>query len=189
MSSTGPRSPLELDYAQTVDLLRGLTDVRFKLLAFVPTVCGAAVAFLSRSPNAAELLAVGSIGLVATLGVAIYEVRNTQVSDYALERARALEAQLHQVSAFDPARPGGLFSERPGRDVRVLGLAVAGHDRGLALVYGAAIAGWSYLVAWGGLHALGVDDAQKVGGLVGVVCGVVVLLEFLRIDGRSPRPG
>jgi hypothetical protein len=184
VTPTDGEDALALDYAQTTELIRALSDVRFKLLAFVPTVCGAAVAFLSRAPNAAELLAVGLIGLVATLGVVIYEVRNTQVYDYALYRAQALEAQLQQVSIFDPGRSGGLFSERPGRDLRILGLAVAGHDRGLALVYSAAIAGWSYLVAWGALHALGVSEPQKVGGLVGVVCGALVLLEFLRINGR-----
>jgi|tagenome__1003787_1003787.scaffolds.fasta_scaffold20922645_3 hypothetical protein len=187
MTSTGRESSLELDYAQTTELLRGLTDARFKLLAFVPTVCGAAVAFLSRAPNAAELLAVGAIGLVATLGVVIYELRNTQVYDYALYRAQALEAQLQQVSIFDPARPGGLFSERPGRDLRLFGLAVAGHDRGLALVYSAAIGGWSYLVAWGALHALGVGEPQKLGGAVGVLAGVAVLVEFLRVGSEPPR--
>jgi hypothetical protein len=33
---------LRLDYDQTTDLVRTLTDVRFKLLAFVPTISGAA---------------------------------------------------------------------------------------------------------------------------------------------------
>ncbi len=33
---------LRLDYDQTNQLLRALMDVRFKLLAFVPTVSGAA---------------------------------------------------------------------------------------------------------------------------------------------------
>jgi hypothetical protein len=159
----------QVDYGQTLDLVRGLTDVRFRLLAFVPTICGAAVAFLSRSPNAAELLAVGAIGLVATLGVVVYDLRNTQVYDYAVRRAGVLESRLGQTSIVDPARPGGLFTERP-----------AGRDRGFALVYGAAVGGWSYLVAWGALHALGVGEPQKIGGAIGVACGVLVLIQLLR---------
>ena len=168
---------LRLDYAQTTDLLRGITDVRFRLLAIVPTLAGAAVAFLSRGRPAAELLAVGLLGLAATLGIVLYEVRNTQLYDYAIRRAKELEARLDG--------PGGLFTDRPGRDVRVFGLALAGHERGLALVYGAAIAGWSYLVVWGGLRALDVGGAQKIGGIVGIVLGLLALVELLRIEPGS----
>jgi hypothetical protein len=58
----------QLDEAQTTDLLRTLTDVRFTLLAFVPTIAGAAEGIVGRARTAAELLAIGSLGLVATLG-------------------------------------------------------------------------------------------------------------------------
>jgi hypothetical protein len=185
MSSSKVEEPLRLDYDQTTDLVRSLTDVRFKLLAIVPTISGAAVAFLSRGRPAGELLAVGLLGLAATLGVVLYEVRNTQLYDYAIRRAKELEARLGAVSIYDASGPGGLFTERPGRDIRVFGLALAGHERGLAIVYGAALAGWGYLVAWGALRALDVGSAQKIGGIVGVVIGVLALLELLRIDARS----
>jgi len=89
------------------------------------------------------------------------------------------------VSIYDASAPGGLYTERPGHDVRVFGLALAGHERGLAVVYGAALAGWSYLVAWGALRALDVGSAQKIGGIVGIVIGVLALVELLRIDVRS----
>ena len=124
-------------------------------------------------------------GRSATLGVVLYEVRNTQLYDYAVRRSKELEARLGAVSIYDPSGPGGLFTERPGRDIRVFGLALAGHERGLAIVYGAALAGWSYLVAWGALRALDVGSAQKIGGIVGIVIGVLALLELLRIDARS----
>jgi len=184
MASTNPEELLRLDYGQTTELLRTLTDVRFKLLAIVPTISGAAVAFLSRGRTAGELLAVGLLGLAATLGVVLYEVRNTQLYDYAIRRAKELEKRLGEISIYDGST-GGLFTERPGRDVRVFGLALAGHDRGLAIVYGAALAGWSYLVAWGALRALDVGHAQKIGGIVGIVVGVLALVDLLRIDVRS----
>ena len=40
---------IKLDYEQTCQQIRAFTDIRFKLLAFVPTLTGAAVALLSRA--------------------------------------------------------------------------------------------------------------------------------------------
>jgi hypothetical protein len=54
---------LRLDYEQTTQYLRTLIDVRFRLLAFVPTVTGVAVAIIGRPRPAAELLGVGILGL------------------------------------------------------------------------------------------------------------------------------
>jgi hypothetical protein len=161
---------LRLDYDQTNQLLRTLTDVRFKLLAIVPTLAGAAVAFIGHGRTAVEILALGVVGLVATLGLVLYEIRNTQVYDYAVE----LESQLGI----------GLFKDRPGKSIRVFGIGVAGHDHALAYVYGAAIAGWTYLVAWGALRAFDVGSAQKIGGIVGAVVGVLAVLDLLRVRTR-----
>ena len=58
---------LRLDYQQTTGLLSSINDVRFKLLALVPTLSGAAVAVLGRPSSTAELLAVVS-GLHAEYG-------------------------------------------------------------------------------------------------------------------------
>lgn len=184
-----PQEALRLDYDQTTDLLRLLTDVRFRLLAFVPTISGAGVALLSRGGSSAERIAVGALGLCATLGIVLYELRNTQVYDYALHRAKELEARLGVASVFRPGSVGGLFSERPGRTVKVFGLAVAGHDRGLALVYGAAVGGWTYIATWGTLHALGVGQPQRVGGAIGAVAGLAVLVDLLRVDARPNKAG
>jgi hypothetical protein len=143
---------LELDYGQTTGLLRDLNDVRFKLLAFVPTVSAAAVGLLSRNPDTAELIGVGAIGLAATGGIVLYEIANAQLYDYAAGRAREL------------------------------GLPAAKHHRGLALVYGAAIGGWAYLLAWGALHSWDVSNAQKIGGIAGVAAAVAVFFAFLRFE-------
>ena len=133
---------LRLDYEQTTQLYRTLIDIRFRLLAVVPTISGAAVAFLGRPRPAAELLAVGVIGFVATLGIFIYELRNTEIHDAVVLRAQALERLLAFPSAVDDGKTGGLFSERPSNTVRFVGLAVVVYDRALGLVYGAALAGW-----------------------------------------------
>ena len=68
---------LKLDYEQTHQLIRVFTDIRFKLLAFVPTLTGAAVALLSNVDNRATTFTVGLLGLFVTLGIVFYEMRNT----------------------------------------------------------------------------------------------------------------
>ncbi len=179
---------LRLDYDHTLDQLRTLTDARFKLLALVPTVSGTAIGLLGRPRSAAELLGVGLLGLCATMGILFYELRNTQLYDYAIRRAKAVERELQLVTAFGGQGPGGLYSERPDRSIHVFGVEL-GHDRGLALVYGAALAGWSYLVSWGALRALDVARPRAIGGIIGVLVGLVVVAALLRITVRDAEPG
>ena len=174
---------LRLDYEQTTDLLRTLTDVRFKLLALVPTLSGTAIVLLGHPRSAAELLGVGLLGLAATLGILLYELRNTELYDYGTRRAQAIESHL-ELFALDGTATGGLFRERPTGVLRLFGLAPVDRDRGLILVYSAALAGWAYLVAWGGLRALDVGSPRKIGGLIGLVVGVLLVAELLRIRPR-----
>ena len=66
-------------------------DVRLKLLALVPTLCGAAVFVLTRaglkagagpSSSTSELLVVlvvGLFGFLATLGITLYDQRNSEL--------------------------------------------------------------------------------------------------------------
>jgi hypothetical protein len=179
---------LRLDYQQTTDLLRTLTDVRFKLLAFVPTLSGAAIAVLGHPSSAAELIAVGLLGLVATLGLLLYELRNSQLSDYATRRAQALEAELGLLSLRGNARGGGLLSERPGRTLRLFGLVPIDRDRSLILIYSTALAGWTYLTAWGAIHALDLGHARPVGGAIGIGVGLLLLAELTRVHERPEHP-
>ena len=182
-----PSTSTKLDYQQTTDLLRGLTDVRFKLLALVPTLSGAAVAFVGHPSSAIEILALGLLGLVATLGVLLFELRNSQLYDYALRRAQAIEAAL-DFQALAGSGPGGLFRERPTPSLRLFGVATVNRDSGLGLVYSAALAGWSYLVAWGALREAHVGNPQTFGAIVGLAAGLIVLAELVRI--RKPSaPG
>jgi len=176
---------LRLDYEQTTQYLRTLIDVRFRLLAFVPTVTGVAVAVIGQPRPAAELLGVGVLGLLATLGIFIYELRNTQISGTLIRRAAELERQLELPSSLGTHAFGGLYTERPGVNVQLLGFLPVSHGLGLALVYSAAIAGWSYLVAWGGLRAVDAPEAQAAGAALGAVAGVVVLFEVERFHRRA----
>ena len=82
----------------------------------------------------------------------------------------------------------GLYRERPGRTLRLFGLAPVDRDRGLILVYSAALAGWSYLTAWGALHAAHVERARPIGGVLGVGVGLLLLAELTRIHEPAATP-
>jgi hypothetical protein len=167
---------LRLDYEQTTQLFRAFVDVRFKLLAFVPTISGIAVGLFGRPRPAAELLAVGLLGLVATLGIVVYELRNTQLQEAAMRRARRLEQQL--------GLNGGPFSERPAPTIRLFGVVTIAHSRGLALVYGASLGGWSYLVAWGALGALEIGSARSFAVTIAALVGAAVVVDVDRVERR-----
>jgi|SRR5580765_3283337 len=168
---------LRLDYEQTTQLMRTLTDIRFKLLAFVPTIAGAAVGLLgagSHSPS--ELLAVGFLGLAATVGILLYELRNSELYDSIIERAVDLEQKLGL----------GLLSRRAQKRATLFGVVSARHERGMGLVYGAALSGWTYLFVWGALRSLHVGDARQIGAVAGIVVGVAVVVEVERLVRRAP---
>src|SRR5205814_7446426 len=83
-SDTGRMTPdgddrLRLDYDQTTQVLRLLTDIRFKLIAFVPTIAAFSVGLFGKPRPAVELLAIGLLGMTATLGILLYELRNSQI--------------------------------------------------------------------------------------------------------------
>ena len=183
------RELLRFDYEQTADLVRTLTDIRFKLLAFVPTIAGATVGLLSDPESAAQLVGVGLLGFTATVGVLMYELRNTQLYGAAVHRAKVLEERLQLTSVRSPERAGGPFTERPDRPVQLVGLVTVWHDRALALVYAAALAGWAYLVAWGALSAADVPWAQEWGAALGVLVGLIVVRDVHGVDQRGDTTG
>ncbi len=177
---------LRLDYEQTTQLMRTLTDIRFKLLAFVPTIAGATVAFVGTPRASAELVAVGVLGLVSTLGIFLWELRNVQLLDGVVRRAEVLERRLGLASVLDgEAGPGGMVGERPRQTLTLFGMLGVRHEHGLGLVYGAALGGWTYLVVWGLLKVLDVGGARTIGGVVGLVAGVVVYVEVARFGTRA----
>jgi len=173
---------LRLDYDRTTDLVQSLLDTRFKLLALVPTIAGAAVGLISAPRPAVELLGVGVLGLVATVGVLLYELHNSEILEAMLRHAQVLERVLGLETGPKVHGPEGLLNARARS--RFLGVVTAGPDRALALVYGAALGGWSYLVAWGVLVACGVPNPQETGAVIGAVAGVIVLWDVDRM-GRG----
>jgi hypothetical protein len=173
---------LRLDYDRTTDLVQSLLDTRFKLLALVPTIAGTAVGLIGAPRPAVELLAIGVLGLVATVGVLLYELHNSEILEAMLRHAKALERALGLETGPNVRGPEGLLNIRARG--RFLGVVTAGYDRALGLVYGAALGGWCYLVGWGILAAFGVSGAQEGGAAIGAVAGLAVLWDVEHI-GRG----
>jgi hypothetical protein len=177
---------LRLDYEQTTAQVSALTDVRFKLLGIVPTVALAAVGIAGAHPSTGGLVSLGLLGLVATVGILLYELRNTETLAAALYDARDVAQLLELHVARGRNEPEGEI--RPsGRRHRLFGTVAVGQDQALGLVYGAAIGGWSYLLIWGVLRGLHVSGARAIGGLVGACCAVAVLFEVGRISSMATR--
>src|SRR5580765_5667799 len=163
---------LRLEYDSGSELLRGLTETRFRLLALVPTVAGAVVALVNGRETAVELLAIGLLGLCASVGVLLYELRNGEIQSAVAQRVAEVERRL---------LPDGPLVVAPRN--RLLGLVPVSRTGALALVYGAALGGWGYLVAWGALRAAGATGAARPAGLaIGVVFGVLMAFEIVRLE-------
>ncbi|MGY1631849.1 hypothetical protein ACI784_09110 [Geodermatophilus sp. SYSU D01186] len=143
-----------VDYEQTVQIVRMLTDVRFKLLALVPTVSAIGVV-VAEGRSRADAIGLALVGLSATVGILVYDLRNSQLYGAAVHRAKVVEERigLRRSNPAESDVPGGLFSERPYR-LRLAGVAIW-HDRGLALVYAAATTGWLYVLSAAVLPAAG----------------------------------
>lgn len=104
------------DYDRTVATIHQLTEVRFKLAAYIPTLTGAAIALLATSglgPSTKAALAIG--GLIFSIGIVLYDLRNSQHYNSAVGRAERLEAAL-ELDQFG--------SDKSRRTVRL----TEGHD-------------------------------------------------------------
>lgn len=177
---------LRLDYEQTTGQISALTDVRFKLLGIVPTIALAAVGIAGAHPSTAGLLGLGLMGLVATVGILLYELRNTETLAAALYHARDVARLLALPSARGRNEPEGVITPSGPRH-RLFGTMTVGQDQALGLVYGAALGGWSYLLAWGVLRGLDVSGARAIGGVVGACCAIAVVFEVGRISSMATR--
>ncbi|MCA1619242.1 MAG: hypothetical protein LC795_08015 [Acidobacteria bacterium] len=167
------QAALRAEYMTAVDFVKLMSDIRFRCLAFVTAVIAVANALLPGTGDPGTRVALGFVGFLTTLGIAVYELRNSQLYEAASHRAKTLEGMLEAERTSELSPGGGLFSERtpyvdktywkglkaaerlPGIDhtlMRFWAVRVK-HDRGLALIYGAVLGGWVYLIA-GGLLAL-----------------------------------
>jgi hypothetical protein len=136
------------EYGEVCNNFRMLTDIRFKLLAFLPIASAAAVVaavVAAMKTDVAEgiRLAIGFalslFGLVATIGFATYNARNDQLYDELVSRAAAIERSLDI--------PDGAFANRPGPWQRIALFGIEwkiDHRTAVSTIYGASITLWLF---------------------------------------------
>lgn len=131
-------------YGEICSSWRMLTDVRFKLLGFVPTVSVVIlISLLSADDPGRGLtpplrMAVSVFGLLITLALYIYERRNSELYDDLVSRGRRIEKEL----GIDT----GQFLGRKDPKSRLIQ-----HDVAINLIYGTALAGWLFALAVNGI--------------------------------------
>jgi mannose-6-phosphate isomerase-like protein (cupin superfamily) len=179
---------LQLDYQNTLDQFKMLAEIRFKLLAFVPTLAGAAIGLLYKTAAPKTTLAVGILGFIVTIGITFYDIRNTQVYDAAFHRAKWLEALLGLPICTQGKTIGGLFQERPGHELKFLGIFKIWHDRGLSLAYGAALGGWTFMIANSSLSLAAKPD-YYIAIIIATIVGILCSWQYQRLSGlKKPQP-
>ena len=70
-----------IDYQITTQYFFHLAETRLKLLGHLPLVTGLAVAAPHNNLKPSKGFAFASLGLIVTLGLTIYDQRNTQIHD------------------------------------------------------------------------------------------------------------
>ena len=131
-------------YEQTCSTWRMLVDVRFKLFALVPTASLLSLATVFGGGDATKLLSprmrllFAILGLVVTVGLLIYELRNSQLHDDLISRARKIEDEL----GIDTAVFRG----------RLVARGLLKHDHATWLIYGAAVVAW-FAAIWASVSA------------------------------------
>lgn len=121
-------------YEQVCSTWRMLVDVRFKLFALVPTVSLLSLATVFGGNETAKYLPgrlrllFGILGLLATIGLLIYELRNSQLHDDLISRGRKIEDEL----GIDTAVFRGRLDAK----------GLLKHDHATWLIYGAALMAW-----------------------------------------------
>jgi len=151
------------EYSEVSNNFRLLTDIRFKLLAFLPIAAAVAAALRSDTATVAGLV-VSLFGLVVTLGLVTYNIRNDQLYDELVGRAATIERSL--------GLPDGGFAHRPRAwlVVRLLGKKWSfDHRTGIGTIYAASVALWLFGVfasvlelAHQGYVGLGFPNLSKV---------------------------
>jgi hypothetical protein len=125
------------EYGEVSSIFRMLTDIRFKLLAFLPVTAGAAAAVLARDRASASTLAFSIFGFVVTIGLVTYNTRNDQLYDALVGRAAAIERSLGIPDGAFANRTRPWFNPAHGR-------WKVDHRTAVATIYYATIALWLF---------------------------------------------
>lgn len=154
------RENLRIDYEQTGQYVQMLTNIRYLPLTILPGIAAGAVTVLSSSKRPEAGLAVGLVGMLASIGLILFDLHNTAIRDAAVRRAQRIEVYLG-LPPFAKEKAGGLYNERPD-DLEVFHYqrATKSHsltvrqDMAVAVVYGVSIGAWAHVLVHSSLSML-----------------------------------
>ena len=160
------------EYKEVLTQFRALTDIRFKLLTYLPLGTAAGAVLVSKDSALVKHPEISAFAFVVTLCIATYDKRNDQHYDELVARAAELERKL-QIEH-------GSFSHRPKSWLKY-GFVPVEHRWPIGLVYAAAAALWAYLFA----AALGRNPAWLQFVAPAVVIGGWLLMRSMESARKS----
>jgi len=143
------REVLLKEYGEVANNFRTLTDIRFRMLSFLPVISGlvAAGAAIKGDLAGVGTFTLALLGLAATVGLATYNGRNDQLYDELVGRAANLERML--------GLPDGQFANRPRYwltiQIGTIKLPI-NHRTAVEIIYVASSALWLTLLFAGALE-------------------------------------
>ena len=184
---------LKLDYERTAQYYFHLAEVRFKLLALLPIASGAALIVVPEHFSSSQTLALGVLGLVVTIGILLYDQRNSQIYNCLIGRLNLIEESLRMPAMRGNKQVGGAFLDRPGKDRRrmVLWALPANHGLALDLIYASSVAAWLFIITSAGLSLLGSSPETQLRYLflIPAVLGILLFINLRCIDNKSSWEG
>lgn len=146
-TSEDRRAALLAEYAEVNNNFRLLTNIRFKLLAFLPIAPAAVLAVITARDSGvpsqaveARTFALGLFGIVVTAGLATYNARNDQIYLWHVERAASIEREL--------GLPDGSFANRPNAWFEIGSRRArwhVGHVSSVTVIYTSSMTLWLLL--------------------------------------------
>jgi nitrogen fixation-related uncharacterized protein len=170
MESTASEAALLAEYGQVCELFKELTEIRFKLLGFLPLGTVATLGIVTSQKEVPGLVApVALFGVFVILAIFVYSLRNDQHYDELVGRAAQIERELGLLD--------GSFGQRPARWHRLGPGLYVEHRWPIQLIYVASIALW----IWMGLSHLAVPTYGSTAGLsiIVAVASVFILMWYL----------
>lgn len=128
-------------YNEVCSNWRMLTDVRFKLLGLVPAVSVIAwgqlisADVLKKPPGSYAGIIIAIIGLLITIAIRLYDLRNDTLYDDLISRGRKIEEELNVDT--------GVFLGRVDPPNSIIC-----HGTPVLIIYSAAIIGWISITLW-----------------------------------------
>jgi len=153
------------EYKEAAAQFRLLTDIRFKLLAYLPLGTIATVFLTKGDGHLASQPAIAAFAFVATVCLAAYNKRNDQHYDELVSRAAELERKYLGLGH-------GTFTDRPGSWLMIFGVKIE-HRWPIGLLYAATAAFWAYLLARSLADAARLS--RPVPDMLGLAAAVVVI--------------